>query len=254
MKRNRLVETYFRNVANKAVNEMVSEDMDKVAMAMPMFKHTDRAFLPGDKLFIERRANKSVNYPAYKITAVNGNELTLVDSNRNKLTASTQLDAICTTDTWLRVFNLFSNDGENGLLPGSVFFDYEEIDGELYVTMMIKAGASFANGSKIGYKYSDIKAGGKPEYIRLAIESEREKVELYCKEGETIPFKSKSYQSGAVRVNPQWVATEPNGKFRGWLYGKRRAIVEECPWLRDMSAKWCDSKGTVRNIPISKYL
>jgi hypothetical protein len=118
-------------------------------MAVPAFRHTDRAFLPGDKVFIERRMNKAVTYPAYTITGVNGNELSLMDASGNKIKASTQLDALRSNNMWLRVFNLFSNDGENGLLPGSVFFDYEEIDGELYVTMMIKAGASFANGSKI---------------------------------------------------------------------------------------------------------
>lgn len=251
---NRLVETYFRNAAKQVVNEIVSEEVDKFAMAVPAFRHTDRAFLPGDKVFIERRMNKAVTYPAYTITGVNGNELSLMDASGNKIKASTQLDALRSNNMWLRVFNLFSNDGESGLLPGSVIFDYEDIDGELYITMMIKSGASFSNGSKIGYKYSDIKAGGKPDYIRLAVESEKDKVELYCKEGETIPFKSKSYQSGAVRIDSRLVATEPNGKFRGWVYGRRREIVETCPWLKDMPAKWCDSKGTVRNIPISKYL
>lgn len=263
----RIVENYIKRLSESVIRDIIKEDIDKVTVALPVFKHTDRAFLPGDKVYIERRMEGKAIYPSYLIKAVNGNELVLEERttvtdpktgitypSTNEITTTTQIQAICTTDTWLKVFNTYNQDGERGILPASVIFDYEDVDGETYVTMRIRVTASFSDSFKVGCKYDDVKNGRQLTFKKFEVESEMDKVAYYCKEGEVTPFKSKVAQDTAVQINPSWIVQEAHGRFRGWSYGKRSAIVEKCPWLRDMVAKWCDSKGTIRNIAISKYL
>lgn len=214
---------------------------------VPEFPHTDRAFVVGDILYVKGREKREKDgggtmsastVLSGKILSIENGQL-VVDKFKRPIDVKNS--QILTTDTWLKFYESYINAINDNTLSYSAFeFDYENIDGELYVVAKIgKTGNAF----KKAVKYTDLK-NGNIKFINIKVENEQSKSIFRCPTDSVVPFKAKADQPNTVPVNSEWVRTINNGaKFGGWVFPKAKEIVRAMPWLFDNEALWFDPKS-----------
>lgn len=219
---------------------------------IPSFPHTDRAFAVGDILYLKGRVKQDTEDGGTKMASstMSGKILSIengtITVDKIKRPIDVKSPQILSTDTWLKFYEIFSSRTNNRLPYSNTTFDYETINGELYVTMaarVVKTSNTNSNIFKKGIKYTDLKSSDNPPMVNIKVENEQSKTEFYCPKDSVEPFKTKNPQPDATPVNVEWVRHINGTRFGGWMFPKAKEIIHAMPWLFDSEALWFDPKS-----------
>lgn len=253
----RFTKTELKEAITSVLHTLIKEEnnLSNGGMRMdtiPSFPHTERAFAVGDILYIKGRVKQDTEDGGSKMASstMSGKILSIengtITVDKLKKTIDVKSPQILSTDTWLKFYEIFSTRTNNMLPYSNTIFDYETINGELYVTMsarVVKTSNTNSNIFKKGVKYADLKSSDNPPMINIKVENEQSKTDFYCPKNSVEPFKTKNPQPEATPVNIEWIRTINDTKFGGWMFAKAKEIVHAMPWLFDNEALWFDPKS-----------
>ena len=274
---NTLNEQVLKDIIAQTLFEERSKD-DIFRANIPTFQHTARAFAVGDKVYLNSSSKgmKGIICRTIKAISDDGDSLILDGITKNIPTSSPIIE---TTDTWMSVFDMLETQGETRPNVRNVKFDYEQMNGERWVTVISK-------GVKYGIRYSDARSGnGKLEVLQsktkkyfinkttgsIIISSgqpsdeyedfEEEyvyrtpngklwvKPEYFDKAIESHPYLNNIWKVtygefepsryGASIVKPEWLDINENNEFSAWKWKYRDEICQAFPWMLGKTMKWC---------------
>lgn len=235
------------------------------------FNHTNKAFAVGDTLFMKIKRAKYVSpdselkpdYPQDPVTA-RKNENRIIAGKIIKIengflyvdtfTKPVKINDtnICATEAWNRAYEFITNGKrDKQIAPSLITFDYEEINGELYVIALVKP-TKMNNQWKIGYKWDDLINGRTPKQVNFGkLDQEKQKTFFYLPKNGVVPFKIKdgaqAVENNYTKVPDEYIiltdylSGKGNGKrFRGWNFKQAKNICHDMPWLLTQEALWCD--------------
>jgi hypothetical protein len=249
-----LNEKTLKSIIRETLNEMTNAEFQQNGDSIPKLGHTDRAFAPGDILcrMMQRtavdadgnriigtggRSQQVRNLYFNTIKDIEGGMLVLDDGSKVPPTHP----SIRATDTWYRVFQSTGLPDAIGLT-----FDYEMIDGQLWVVMDFRGTAS--NHTKTRFNYNEVKNApeGQPiKGIKMDANPELAKSGFWIAPGTTKVNKSKNPLEGQVEIprefiNFRMLSGMNSGAelFDSWNFDKAKEICEKFPWLAEKPTDW----------------
>lgn len=248
-----LNEDMLKSIIRETLNEMTNAEFQLAGDEIPNLNHTERAFAPGDilcrlmqKTAVDAdggriataggtHANRQVRSLFFnEIVGIEGGMLILDDGSK----ISPKTPSIRATDTWYTIFR------KTGLPDGiGLTFDYEMIDGELWVVLDFRSSAS--DHTRTRYKYSDVKSGNDFKGVKMDANPELAKSGFWIAPGTTKLNKSKNPIEGQTEVPKEFInfrlLSGMNAKaelFDSWDIEKADEICSAFPWLAEKPTDW----------------
>lgn len=244
----------LKSLIRETLNEMTNAEFQRDSESIPKLGHTDRAFAPGDivcrliqKTAVDADGNRIIGTGGRSQQVRNLYFNTITDINDGKLTLDDgsvippNHPSIRATDTWYRIFQ------STGLPDGiGLSFDYEMIDGELWVIMDFRSTISDHTRTRFNYKEVKTSSPEQPlKGVRMDANPELAKSGFWIAPGTTKVNKSKNPIEGQVEVprefiNFRMLSGMNSGAelFDSWNFDKASEICEKFPWLADKPTDW----------------
>lgn len=244
----------LKSIIRETLNEMTNAEFQQNGDSIPKLGHTDKAFAPGDilcrlmqKTAVDANGNRIIgtggrsqqvrNLYFNTITGIDDGMLTLDDGSKIPPTHP----SIRATDTWYRIFQ------STGLPDGiGLTFDYEMIDGQLWIIMDFRGTASDHTRTRFNYKEVKNAPEGQPlKGVKMDANPELAKSGFWIAPGTTKLNKSKNPIEGQTEVPKEFInfrlLTGMNAKaelFDSWDIEKANEICSAFPWLAEKPTDW----------------